>query len=242
MRFEIEKNIFEHFPGMKIVVAVANDIPPTADTVKIKAALDEAWRIAAAASAEYGNPQSHPYIKPWGEHMRAVGASRKQYPSSIEALARRAGKSDVPVSINPLVDFYNAISLKYLVPAGGFDIDALNDDLRLRFSKQGDAFLALDSDEEVAVPDGEVSYADGATITTRHFVWKQAKHAILKPESKNVFFVSEILGELPANTADDVANAITAGLKQCFGIETESYILDVNKNSIEFRIPCSNKT
>lgn len=216
-----------------VVVVVAKDIQPTADKAKIIAELDDAWQIAAAASREYGNPQSHPNIKPWGEHMKAVGVSRKQFPSSLEALVRRAGKSNMAVSISPLVDFYNAISLKYLVPAGGFDIDTLNNDLWLRFSKQGDTFLAFDCDEVMAVPDGEVSYADGATIITRHFVWKQAKHAILTSESKNVLFVSEILGELPVETANDVGNAILTGLKQFFGVDSRADILDVNKNSID---------
>lgn len=81
MRFEIEKSIFDYFYGMKIVVVVADDIPQISNTTKIKAALDDAWKVAAAAAAsvEYGNPQSHPYIKPWGEHMKKVGASRKHF-------------------------------------------------------------------------------------------------------------------------------------------------------------------
>ena len=233
MRFEIEKNIFEHFPGMKIVAVVAKDMQPTEHAAKITAALAEAWQIGAAAATAYENPQSHPSIQPWGERMKALHAPRKQFPSSIEALVRRAGKSDMPVSINPLVDFYNAVSLKYLVPAGGFDLDALDNDLQLRFSQQGDTFLALDSEEEITVPKGEVSYACGTIIITRHFVWKQAKHAILMPGSKNVIFVSEVLGELPPPTAADVGAALVAGLKQYFGIETAAHILDVNHNSME---------
>ena len=143
MRFEIEKSIFSYFPGMKIIAVVARDIQPLENTATIKATLDDAWQRAATASIEYENPQSHPFIKPWGEYMKVVGAPRKQFPNSIEAMVRQAGKGNAPISINPLVDFYNAISLKYLVPAGGFDIDALNNNLRLRFSQQGDTFLAL---------------------------------------------------------------------------------------------------
>ena len=233
MRFEIEKRIFKYFPGMKINAVAACGIQPQENTTTIKSMLDDAWQIAAAASVEYKNPQSHPYIKPWGEYMKAVGAPRKQFPSSIEAMVRRAGKSNVSFSINPLVDFYNAISLKYLVPAGGFDIDALDDDLWLRFSNQDDTFLALDSNEEISVADGEVSYACGSIIITRHFVWKQAKHAILTPKSKNVLFVSEILGNLPDEIVDEVAVAITSGLKQFFNLETQAYILDENNTDIE---------
>ena len=233
MRFEIEKSIFRYFPGMKIIAVVARDIQPLENTATIDATLADAWQRAATTLTEYENPQSHPYIKPWGERMKAVGAPRKQFPSSIEALMRRAGKGNAPASINPLVDFYNAISLKYIVPAGGYDIDAINDDLWLRFSKQGDTFLALDSNEEINVPNGEVCYADGSTIITRHFVWKQSKHAILTHESKNVLFVSEVLEELPPETADDVAGAIRTGLKQFFGIDAETHVLDENMNGIK---------
>ncbi|GAB1477255.1 B3/4 domain-containing protein [Bacillota bacterium] len=233
MRFEIEKAVFEHFPGMRIVTAVARDIKPTAEKEKIADELQQAWQIAAAACEEYGNAQSHPNIVPWGERMKAVGAPRKKFPSSIEALVRRAGKSDTPVSVSPLVDFYNSISLRHIVPAGGYDIDALKSDLRLRFSRSGDRFLALDSDEAVMLPEGEVSYADGSEIITRHFVWKQSRHAILTPESKAVIFVSEILGELPEETAGKVAKAFPVGLNQFFGINSSVYILDADNNSIE---------
>lgn len=233
MRFEIEKSIFEHFPGMRIVTMVARNMQPTADIEKISDDLYDAWQLAAAASLEYGNAQSHPKIVPWGERMKAVGVPRKKFPSSIEALVRRAGKSSTPVSISPLVDFYNSISLRHLVPAGGYDIDALENDLQLRFSRKGDRFLALDSDEAVMLPEGEISYADGSEIITRHFVWKQSRHAILTPESKTVIFVSEILGELPEETAGQVANAFSKGLTEFFGIDPPVYILDIDKNSIE---------
>ena len=164
--------------------------------------------------------------------MRAVGASRKEFPSSVEALARRAGKGGAPIRINPLVDFYNAVSLRYLVPAGGFALDALEQDLLLRFSRPGDTFTALDSDETLAVPGGEVSYADGSQIITRHFVWKQSRHAILTPESKNVFFVSEILGELPADLAAEVSKAFQDGLARYFEVCAQTAILDAQHPSI----------
>lgn len=149
----------------------------------------------------------------------------------IEAMVRRAGKSDAPFTISPLVDFYNALSLEYLVPAGAFDMDDLGGDLELRFSREGDTFTALDSSEEIAVPAGEVSYASGSRIVTRHFVYKQAKQGILTENSRNVLFVSEILGELPAGAAEKVARALEEGLKECFGAETRAAVLDSDHRS-----------
>lgn len=234
MRFEIDSNIFEYFPGMRVAAVVAKGLSErTCDAEGIDISLREAWKSAAAAAAEYGNPQSHPYIKPWVEHMKGVGASRKKYPSSIESLVRRAGKSDTPVRISPVVDFYNAVSLKHLAPAGGYDIDQLKGDLKLRFSKEGDTFQALDSEEVIGVPAGEVSYADGNIIITRHFLWKQAKHTLLTAGSENILFVSEILGELPKAAADEVGAAVCGGLKEYFGIDSRLEILDVDHSGID---------
>lgn len=233
MYFEIEKNVFEYFPNMRVVTVLAKGFDGTVHEEKINEYLDDGWKTAAACSTEFGNPQSHPNIKPWGERMKNIGVSRKKYPSSVEALVRRAGKNENPVRINLIVDFYNAISLKYLVPAGAYDIEQLNDNIKLRFSKEGDTFQALDSDEVIDIPEGEISYADGSIIITRHFIWKQSKHMLLTPQSKDILFVSEILGELPENTAFDVGQGISRGLRECFEIDSKVKILDVNDNKVE---------
>lgn len=105
MDFSIEAGIFDYFPGMRLVVAAAEGMSAPTDSEPVAAFLREGWRNAAAASRAYGNPQSHPFIKPWGERMKGAGAPRKDFPSSIEALTRRAGKSESPFSIHPFVDF-----------------------------------------------------------------------------------------------------------------------------------------
>ena len=80
-----------------------------------------------------------------------------KFASSIENLVRRSSKQDSKVlSINILVEFYNALSLKHVVPFRGFDLQSeLCEDMELRFSKEGDEFTSLDSEQKVAFPLGE---------------------------------------------------------------------------------------
>jgi DNA/RNA-binding domain of Phe-tRNA-synthetase-like protein len=233
MHFTVEKPIFQHFPQMKIVVAVARGLGAPTDTTEIASKLTEAWLEAGSAATAFGNAQSHPNIKIWGEYMRRAGAPRKKFPASIEALVRRAGKGGSPPSINPLVDLYNAISLKYLVPAGGFDLDALTTNLELRYSREGDHFLALDSETGEAVPPKEICYADASQVITRHFVWKQSKHAILKSDSSNIILVSEVLGEVGEETALSVAHAFSDGLERYWGVKPRIHILDIDTLNVE---------
>lgn len=229
MKFIIEKKVFNAFPGMKLVVVIARGVQNQHDRPGIRSELAEAWALAGNAATTYGNPQSHPRIKTWAEHFKALGVSRKTFPSSLEAMVRRAGKGGDPMSINPLVDFYNAVSLKYMVTAGGYDLDQLDQGLALRFSRVGDVFQALDEDGPSAIPEGEVSYADGDQILTRHMLWKQSKKGLLERTSRHVVLVSEIPGEFEAGTSEQLLNVLTEGIREHFQVEPSGYIMDAER-------------
>ncbi len=61
----------------------------------------------------------------------------------------------------------------------------VNGCITLRLSAEGDNFCALDSNETESVPAGEVSYTDGKKIITRHFIWKQSRHCLLRTALKD---------------------------------------------------------
>lgn len=231
-KFIISQEIFEAFPGLRVVTVVAGGIGVPVEPEGIGAFLQESWKTASEAATAYGNPQSHPYIKAWVDGLKAIGVSRKKFPSSIEAMVRRAGKSETPFHISPVVDFYNAVSLGNIVPAGGFDIDQVRENIELRFSREGDTFQALDSETAEMIPPGEASYADGNTIITRHFVWKQSQHTLLTADSRNILFVSEILSQIPDAAAEKVTDDFVSGLHRYFGIEAEAVILNEDHREV----------
>lgn len=226
LKFTIENKVFEAFPGMKLVVVIARDVDNQYDRPGITSELAQAWALAGNAATAYGNPQSHPRIKTWVAHFKALGVSRKSFPSSLEAMVRRAGKGGAPMSINPLVDFYNAVSLKYMVTAGGYDLDQLDQGLALRFSRGGDTFQALDEDEPSEIPEGEISYADGDQILTRHMLWRQSKKGLLERTSRNIILVSEIPGEFEEGTSEQILKVLLEGLREHFQVDPLGYIMD----------------
>jgi DNA/RNA-binding domain of Phe-tRNA-synthetase-like protein len=126
--------------------------------------------------------------------MREAGISGRKFPSSIESLLRRAYKGGDPPHFNPLVDFYNAVSLRHVVPAGGFDLEEIDETLELRLTRAGDAFHPLDGSAAESVGEGEVAYASGAEILTRHFVYKQSRKALLTVSTTSLFLVGEVGG------------------------------------------------
>ncbi|NIM49136.1 MAG: hypothetical protein GTO22_07725 [Gemmatimonadales bacterium] len=233
MQFTVEPGIFEAFPAMRIVVAIAKGVDNTATYPVVQSQWQAAWDGAREAS-RYGNSQSHPHVRPWRDALQQLGVSGKKFPSSIEALLRRAMKGGPPFSINPLVDFYNAVSLRHVVPAGGFDISDLRDVLTLRFTRSGDTFQALDEDSPSAVPPGEVAYATDSTVLTRHFVWRQARTALIRRETRDIVLVSEILGALPQTIVDSIEAEFRQGVESTFQVDCETYCIDAEHLTVSW--------
>jgi DNA/RNA-binding domain of Phe-tRNA-synthetase-like protein len=199
--------LFDLFPGMRVALVVVRGIDNEPDRQEIDDRLRRAWDGAVAEVARYGNAQSHPRVGPWRRRLRAAGAHHHDFPSSIEALMRRAAKGGAPPHVNALVDIYNAISLELVLPVGGFDIGALHDaDIDVRLTRDGDTFDALDGAGPVPVPTGEVCYATGTTVLTRHLVWRQSRPGLITSETTDAVLISEVLGDLdaPAGAADRV--------------------------------------
>ncbi len=228
----VDPEIWRLFPGLRIAVVRASGIDNRAERPPVAAAWREAW--SAAGAIEVANAQSHPRVAPWREALRAAGAPPKKYPAAIESLLRRALKGGEPFAINPLVDFYNAVSLRWIVPAGGFDLGDVEggtlgvNAVELRPTRAGDRFHQLGGEGEEEVPPGEVAYADGPDVLTRHFVWRQSEKAAIRPESRDVLLMSEILaevdpeGRLCATVLDDLAR----GVELHFGVSAERWIVE----------------
>ena len=226
MEFSVEPDVFARFPGMRLAVVVAPDVDNRADRPPVARAWAETWAAAASAAAPYGNAQSHPRVLAWRQRFQAIGVSMRHFPTSIEALLRRAMKGGAPFRINPLVDFYNGVSLRHTVPVGGFDLDRVAGPLTVRLTRDGDTFAALDGDGPVPVPAGEVAYATGATVLTRQLMWRQSRDGLIHPETRSVFLVSESLPEAGTGLAETVLDELAAGLGQNFGASVRRFVVD----------------
>lgn len=227
--FTIEPEVFSVIPGLRVVAVLARGLGP-ADTTAVEAAWAKAW---ARVYSDFGfpNPQSHPHVQAWRLAMKAAGASHKRFPTSIESLVRRALKSPKPFRVNPLVDFYNSVSLENVTPAGGFDLDSLPLPLHLRLTRPGDTFRALDGSTDEPVPSGELAYAVGTKVVTRHLVWRQSALGLVTGATRSALFVSEIL-PTHHDLADPVQVSLVAGLRDLFGASVHATVLSQGRTTI----------
>ena len=191
MRLIIEEPFRALFPEAHIGVVVATGIDNRREQPDIECALQAA---ATAASAAIGDADlaMHPAVAPWREAYRHFGVKPSRYRSSIENLLRSA-RSGLTRSINPLVDVYNAVSLRHLLPCGGEDLDAIQGDLRLTLAHGGEPFVPLGGGEDQPPGAGEVAYIDEAGIVCRAWNWREAERTKLTPETTRAVLVIEAL-------------------------------------------------
>jgi DNA/RNA-binding domain of Phe-tRNA-synthetase-like protein len=207
--------IFEAFPEVRIGVVAFHGARNDREEPGLGALLDHesaeaVRRLGAAPVAE------HPRIACWREAYRRFGAKPKDHPSSIENLLRRVAKSGPPRRIHPLVDLYNAVSLRHLVPVGGEDLDAVSGDVALRFAGEIEpAVRLLGEPLESARPpkSGEAIYADEIGALCRRWNWKEADRTKLTERTTRGFLVVEALppvtrAELEA-ALSDLASLVT---------------------------------
>ena len=229
MRFVVSPEIFKLYPNLRLPVVVAGGVDAAADPAGVERLWRQAWEEAGHSAPNYAKAQSHPRIAAWRDAMAATGVSGRKFPSSVESLLRRAFKGGEPPRINPLVDFYNFVSLRHVVPAGGFDLAQLSDVLELRLTREGDTFRPLDSTSVERVEAGEVAYAPGNEVLTRHFVWKQSHKGLLGESTSSVFLVCEVLGEAE-ESADGLAQAVledlSEGVRRYFGAEPATFLVE----------------
>lgn len=231
MRLVFHPEVFAALPGLRVAAVVARGITPPADPVAVDRLWAAAWD-AARAAREHGNAQFHPRVAPWREAFLALGVSGKRFPTSIEALLRRAMKGGEIFRIHPLVDFYNAVSLTHVLPAGGYDLAEIDGDLEVRLTRHGDTFRALDQAAPEPVPAGELAYCCGADVLTRHLVWRQSERALIRPGTRDAILVSEAIGGVPDEALDAVAHDLCRGLRDSFGATALAARLDARRSAL----------
>jgi DNA/RNA-binding domain of Phe-tRNA-synthetase-like protein len=148
----------------------------------------------------------HPHLAAWRDAFRAFGAKRHR--CSAEALIARS--DDLP-RINPLVDRYNAVSMRWAVPVGGEDLDHVVPPVRLIFAT-GDEPFDGGADHPRA---GEVVWVDAVGVTCRRWNWRQGARTRLIDATTRAYFLFDALPMFSnadlAGAMDDLCGVLRSG-------------------------------
>lgn len=192
MKFTIDQSIFELFPDVQIGIVVAKECNNRISTDKAYALLeDESARTRILFQDIKLSDQEN--IKAWRRAYTLFGGT-SDYRCSIEALCKRAKKGRAIPSINPLVDIYNSVSLKYMLPVGGEDRQAIQGNMILKRASGTERFIPLGEKANEPPRVGEVVYCDdNGDVLCRRWNWREAdKSKITSATTQAIFMIEGI--------------------------------------------------
>lgn len=190
MNFTIDPKLFTQFPALRVGVIVIEGADNAGAGVEILKMLRESEH---EAGERYGEVQISELsqISCWRRAYKSFGAN--DYRSSVEALLRRAIKGEPLPDINPLVNLYNALSLKYLIPFGGEDLGKTEGDIVLGYAAGDEPCVLIGETENRPPKPGEIVYKDDAGVLCRRWNWREADRTKLEKSTSRAILVCEDL-------------------------------------------------
>jgi lysyl-tRNA synthetase class 2 len=231
-RFSVDKRIFESFTEAMIGVVIAKNIRNGESTSEIQNLVKvESDRIKAEITED--SLKASPKVSAWREAFKKFGSKPSEYRSSVENLPRMILKGRELRSENKLVDIYNYISLKYLLPAGGEDLNKVEGSINLTYAAKDETPVTLLGDDKEEAPyEGEVIYKDNLGAICRRWNWREVDRTKLTKETTNAILVLEALAPVTKEELEKATKELAQLIEKFTGANTEIKVLDKNETGI----------
>lgn len=224
-QFIVDSSFWNLFPDAKIGVLLLKGYKtPAQSPDELVKLLEESNGIAQKFLTEdtfSENEVIRTYRQAYQKFKTKKGAR-----SSIEALLKRS-TSDRPVTtISPLVDIYNAASLRFGLPCGAEDLDTFVGDLQLTVTEGGDEFYLIGDETNNPTLPGEVCYKDDKGAVCRCFNWRDGERTMITDSTKNAFLVMELVNSDRVEDLENALDFISQHAEKFLGVVPEKYLLD----------------
>jgi DNA/RNA-binding domain of Phe-tRNA-synthetase-like protein len=210
----VAAEVWREYPEYRALSVVARNFHPAAAPPPPGTLTPPVWMVA--------------HLESWRAAFRRFGANPKKTPSSVEALWKRVEKSGALPAIDPLVDLYNSLSVRFAAPFGGEDLDRYEGVPRLVIAAGTEPFDTVRDGAptiEQAEPK-EVIWRDDRGITCRRWNWRQCKRTSLTSASTNLWFIIDRLPPMPVHELMRAGEELVLGLHtMCPSVEITTALL-----------------
>lgn len=232
MKFKIEKEVFDKFPTLVVAIPVILGF----DNTKSK---DKAVNILRKEEKELKERYSlktlfeDNKVTSYLEAFRKFGMDpEKRLPAHVALSKRVLDGGNLP-NINPIVNLYNGLSIKYTTPFGGEDLDTLYGDFVLKFATGGERWIPIGGGKPKQMVKGDLVWGDDLDISTPSLNWRQCERTKMVSESKNGYFImdgfSDVNKEIIKTASEEFLDLAT----KLFGGKGKIYWLDKDNPEIE---------
>jgi len=229
----IEEKIFEKYPNFIRGIIIVSDIKNDSENEKIKELLNKEIKNKTGQ-----NIAQHNFVKAWDRVHENFGSNPNKFPPSIKSLLKRIEKGAGVPFINSVVALFNYISIKYLIPCGGDDIEKIEGNLRLGLAKGNESFIPLGSEDKEIPEAGEVIYFDDKTLNVmcRRWNWRNGDFSKITPETKKIVINVDGIGPVSQPLIEEARDELAKLLVEQCKAELRTALLNKNKGEIELNL------
>jgi lysyl-tRNA synthetase class 2 len=226
----IKDEIFDLFPEFYRGIVVIKDISNQKSNKRIRKVVKK--EIDRQVDID---EQKDPRILAWHEAHRRFGSDPDSYLPSIAYLLKSMKPNRALPFINSVVALFNYISLKYVTPCGGDDVDRVEGNLVLGIADGTERFIPLGETIEEHPAPGEVIYYDDRTknVLCRRWNWRNAELTKITPDSKKIVLNIDCLPPVPPAMGDEARDELAELLKLHCDADLKTRYLDAETREIE---------
>ena len=230
-KFIVEEKFKQVFPDYKLAVVICKNIDNHLEDENIcRKLLDDAQK-QSLKFIENENFSTNEVIQIWRDAYSKF-KTKNGARSSIEALLKRVSKGNDIGTINPLVDIYNSISLKYGLPCGGEDIDKFASNIRLTKADGNENFITYGNDVSEPPYEGEIIYKDDEGAICRCFNYRECVRTCLSNDTTKAFMIIETVDPKSKERLTQAIEELSELIKQHLKAETKIYYLEKDNDEI----------
>lgn len=175
-------------------------------------------------------PWADAHLSDWDEVFKAFGAKPKRTPCSAAALRKRVLKDGSLPSLDPVVDIYNAVSIRYAIPVGGENLAAYSGAPRLTLADGSEPFDTFKEGQPVVEHSepGEVIWRDDLGVTCRRWNWRQGIRTRLDSQAQTMWFILESLPSMPLTALEEAGEELVNNLQRLMpGAKAQVQLLEL---------------
>ncbi|MDR3331703.1 MAG: hypothetical protein LBT08_03660 [Synergistaceae bacterium] len=235
MRIEVAPEVFAMFPGYARHVLITSGADNSGEPEDLVAMLREAEE-AVRADAAFADIKAHPRLASWRSAFEKFGINPNQCPPSIANLIKRVRSGKNLPYINKLVCIFNIISMRYVIPAGGDDMDKVKGGVLLGLASGEETYVPLGSPDKVERPKpGEVILYDTGNLDVfcRAWCWKNGNPSRIEESTRRVAINLEALPPVSPDEGRTAAEETAELLRRFCGADVAIHRLSSENPGME---------
>jgi DNA/RNA-binding domain of Phe-tRNA-synthetase-like protein len=236
------REVVERFPGFRVGMVLATGLRIEAGRpMTLVQQISQAERVTRQAIGVDMPLGDVPALGIWRETYRQFGVKKTSFRSSVERLVKKVRQGDELPRVNTLVDIYNLISLRYLMPVGADDVNKVVSPVAYRFARREDTFIPLGDPDGANDPPvaGEVVYADASHVMCRRWNWYQDARSAITIETTQALLNVEAIEPATGAQVEAATADLADLLAEVCGAAVTWQIFDVHYPSGRLEAPLS---